>query len=184
MATIKKPGEVNASSTTSKKGEKRLSDILMNRINFHIAAEFEASQIYRAMASWCEYKGLFGTAKFMNRHVEEELDHMKKLRQYALDRNCLPDTPAVKQQSSDFKDLVDVLKKSYEHEMYVTSIYEEFATMALKEPCHTTYQFIQWYLKEQVEEEALFKNLLDKVEMMTEQGVGILEIDEEIGKKV
>lgn len=180
MATnIKKPGSIDVTPTYS--GDKRISDVVSKKLNFQIAVELEAAQLYRAIASWCEFKGFFSTAKFMNKHAEEELNHMKRVQKYLLDRNCMPITPSISQQPSNFAGLLDVVKKGYEHEKYVSSTYEDLAESVLNAKDHTTYTFTQWFLKEQVEEEALFKKIVDKIEMMNREGVGILEIDEQIG---
>lgn len=178
-SNIRKPG--SSDSVTSYNGDKRISDGVLKKLNFQISIELEASQLYRAMASWCEFKGYFSTAKFLNRHAEEELTHMKRIQKYLLDRNCMPLTPSISQQPTNFSGLLDVIKKAYEHEKYVSSTYESLAETVLSEKDHTTYAFSQWFLKEQVEEEALLKKILDKVEMMNREGVGILEIDEQVG---
>ena len=178
MAIIKKP--VGGGKSTTVNDQKRISDAVKKRLDFHINAEMEASQIYRAMGTWCEYNGMFKAAKYFQNHAEEELGHMKRVQKYLLDRSCLPATPEVKKVSVDFEDLVDVVRKAYEHEVKVSMMYEESAQLAITTPCHTTYVFLQWFLKEQIEEESSFKNLLDKVDMMKKEGVGMLEIEDAI----
>lgn len=175
---LKKPGIVETVSPAPE--NMRVSDAIANRLNFQIATEFEASQVYRAMATWCEYKGLESTAKFMHRHADEEIGHMNRVKKYAIDRNCLPVTPAVKEQQKEFKDLVDILNKSYAHEIKVTKTYEDFAKLAVQENDYTTFTWIQWYLREQVEEENIFKTKLDRIKSMAEQGLGTMELDEEM----
>lgn len=176
---IRKPN--SSDSNTSYKGDKRISDNVLKKLNFQIFIEMEASQLYRSMASWCEFKGYFSAAGFLNNQAQEELTHLKKIQKYLLDRNCMPATPAVSQQPTNFSGLLDVIKKAYNHEKYVSSTYEALAENVLLEKDHTTYTFVQWFLKEQVEEEALFNKIIDKIDMMNRDGVGILEIDEQIG---
>lgn len=176
---IKKPGQVDT-QINKPKGDQRVSDRIKQRLDHHIKAEFDASQIYRAMGSWCEFNGYFNAAKYFNNHAEEELTHMSKVKKYSLERNCLPVTPNVSKPEMNFADLVDVVNKAYGHEKLVTSLYEEFAKMAIEESDFTTFGFIQWFLREQIEEESSFKSMLDKVEMMKKEGMGMLEIEGEI----
>lgn len=182
MATpnIKKPGS-QSDSSSEYDGNARVSKKIKERLDYHIKAEAEASQIYRAMAQWCDFNGYFKAARFMDRHAEEEMSHMKRVMEYALDRNCLPTTPAMVKPASEFEDLVDVIRKAYKHEKFITDLYQEFAKICVNEGDFVTFTWLQWYLKEQVEEERLFSNMLDKIEMMKKEGVGMLEIEGEIG---
>lgn len=178
---IKKPNQID---TQVKDNNQRVSDEIKQRLDYQIKVEFDSSQIYRAMASWCEYKGYFNAAKFYNNHAEEELSHMKKVTKYAIDRNCLPLTPEIKKPDSNFVDLIDTIKNSYEHEKFISSTYEEFAQISVDNHDYTTFGFIQWFLKEQIEEESTFKNILDKIEMMKKEGIGMLEIENEISSGI
>lgn len=164
----------------SENKNKRVSDVISKRLDFQIAVELEASQLYQAAASWCEYSGLCNTARYLRNHADEEIQHMKRMQKYSLDRGCLPSTPSVKEQPKEFEDLVDVLQKAYNHEKYVSSTYEEFAKLAVNDGDFTTFTFVQWYLREQVEEETKFKSKLDRIKLLIEQGAGVLELDSEM----
>lgn len=183
MAIVKKPSIV-----ASKKYDKRVSDKMSDMLNMQIEVELEAAQIYKAMASWAEINGYFGTAKFMQDHYKEELDHMDKMYQYILDRNCLAITPEIKQPKLEFSSLYELIKEAYKHEKYVTSTYNEVSMLALKENDYVTFHFIGWYLEEQIEEEMLFSRVLDQYDVLAQSGeltgLSLFEWDNEIGKLV
>jgi ferritin len=176
---IKKPGD-NQSTSDTYDSKSRVSKKIKERLDYQIKVEVEASQIYRAMAQWCDFKGYHNAASYLSRHAEEEMQHMKKVQSYMQDRNCMPTTPSMIKPASEFTDLVDVIKKAYEHEKFVSDTYQEFAKIACMEGDYITHAWMQWFLKEQIEEERKFSNILDKIEMMKKEGVGMLEIESEI----
>lgn len=168
------------------KGKKKsyFTEKISKLINDLIAAELNASQLYKAMGSWAEYAGYEGLALAMNKHSKEEYTHMDKLYSYALDRQCNPITPMVKEQPRMFKDLKDVLEKALAHEEFVEETYKKAVKLALEESDHTTYTFLQWYLKEQVEEIKYFSGWLDRLEIVGSDSKGLYFIDQELRKSV
>lgn len=157
-----------------------LSDRMITLINELIAAELNAQQLYKSMATWAEYTGYEGLAKFMNGHTSDEHMHMNKLYQYALDRQVNPVTPAVKQQPVVYKDLKDVLEKGLAHEELIEGYYKKAVKEALSESDHSTYTLFQWFLTEQVEEIKLFSGLLDRLHVVGYDQKGMYFIDQEL----
>jgi len=160
---------------------KRLPSVLEKDLNDHIQAEVYSSQIYLAMATWCEDNGYFGGAKLFRKYSEEELTHMHKLYQFLLDRDCMPMTPIIDKPQNEYSDILDVIETSYKHEIEVSDSYHVTGDLALKEGCHTTYAFIHWFIKEQIEEEAKFANLILKYNILMKSGVtgtALMEFDE------
>ena len=174
---IKKPTDIRL---RTKACNPRISEAICKRIDFHIQAEHEAAYLYKSAYAWCDYNGLFKAAEMFKTHVSEELSHADRLISYALDKDYKPCIEVIRKQTQEFKDFKDVITAAFEHEKYVTSIYKEFADMALKEKDFVTFEFVSWYLKEQVEEEALFQNILDKIEMLDREGTGIFILEEEL----
>lgn len=156
-------------------------------INKHIHDEGVSSQIYLQMSAWCDVKGYTGAAKFFRKHAEEERAHMLKLYDFLADKNIVATTPTLEAPRKDYADLFDVLDTALQHEFSVTYSYEVDAQRALNEPCHQTYQLMQWFIKEQVEEEALYQTIIDRYNILTRggvSGVGLLEFDEYLGELV
>lgn len=169
----------NAFATQAKK-KAYLSERMIGLLNELIAAEFNAQQLYKSMATWAEYTGYDGLAKFMNGHTGDENAHMNKLYQYALDRQVNPITPAVKQQPTSYKDLKDVLEKGLAHEELIEGYYKKAVKEALSESDHSTYTLFQWFLTEQVEEIKLFSGILDRLHVVGYDQKGMYFIDQEL----
>lgn len=162
------------------KKKEYISSSMSLLLNSLIAAELNASQLYKSMAAWCEYTGYEGTAKFFNKHSVEERAHMDKLYEYSLDRQCSPTTPAVKQQPNKFKDLKDVLTAALAHEELIENTYKKAAKSAWADNDITTFTLFQWFLKEQVEEIKVFSGLLDRLEIIGSDKKGMYFLDTEI----
>jgi len=168
------------SNAFANKKKAYLSDKMIQLINKQIQLEFNAGQLYKAMSTWAELNGWDGLAKFMKTHIKDEHAHMKKLYQYALDRQVNPITPAVVSQPVSFKDLKDILEKSLAHEELIENSYKEAVKIALLENDHTSYQFLLWYLNEQVEEIALMSKWLDRLNVVGCDQKGMFFVDQEI----
>jgi len=152
-------------------------------LNEHIAMELEAAQIYKAMYSWLEYKGYVGAAHYMKLHYQEELEHMDRIYQYMLDRITLPKAPQVKPANNKFTSFREVIKKALDHEIYVEESYKKSLDKVWAEKDHTTFEFLQWYVQEQVDEVAGFSNILDRLDIAGKDASAILLIDKEMGQR-
>lgn len=142
----------------NKKIEKALND--------QIKVEAESSQAYLAMASWSESAGLSGTAAFLYKHSDEERMHMLKLIKFVNDRGGQAIIPELKQPAKDYKNLQNVFKLLLDHETRVTEEINSVVDVCLKEKDYTTHNFMQWYVAEQIEEETLARNILDKLKLV------------------
>ena len=147
-------------------------------LNEQIATEATASFLYLALASWCDMKGFEGAANFMYRHSEEERQHMLKLFHYINHSGGYAKTPAISQQSNDFPSMQGIFKTVYESEMKVTQSVNELVDLCTREKDYSTLNFIQWYVSEQHEEEVLFRSLLEKIELVGEDGKGLFMFDQ------
>ncbi len=158
-----------------------LSKAIQTALNDQITEEAYAANYYLSMASWCEVTGLPGSAKFLYGHSEGERSHMMKLFQYvnAAGGNAL--VGAVKEPPRKFKSIENILELVLEHEIRVTKSINHLVDLCLKEKDYSTFNFLQWYVAEQHEEERLFKSLLDMIKIAGLEGRGLFLIDKEIG---
>ena len=115
------------------------------------------------MASWAETKGLNGTAQFLYKHSDEERMHMLKLVQYINERGGIAEIPALEKPEASFESLNAVFQKLLEHEIMVTGEINKVVEICLNEKDYTTHNFMQWYVAEQIEEEALARTIMDKL---------------------
>lgn len=159
-----------------------LSDALVGRLNEQINLEFFSSNMYLQMSSWCEYKGLEGCASFLKLHAQEEMGHMQRLFTYVNETGAMAKLGQIESPPTEFESIVDVFKQTYEHECLVTRKINELADASLGEKDYSTFNFLQWYVAEQHEEEKLFKSILDRIEIIGEDGQGLYLIDQEISR--
>lgn len=159
-----------------------LSETIQQALNDQIREEVYASDYYLAMASWCEVKGLSGTSKFLYLHSEKEREHMMKLFRYvnAAGGHALLHT--VRETPHEFKSLPEILELVLKHEVSVTALINKLVDVCLKEKDYSTFNFLQWYVAEQHEDERLLKSLLDMIKIAGSEGRGLFLVDHEIGK--
>jgi len=159
-----------------------LSTKLVQKLNSQINLEFYSSNLYLQMSSWCEFHGLNGGGLFLTKHAEEEMGHMQKLWAYVNETGAMAEVGAVAAPPTEYSDIVEVFRKTYQHECEVTESINELVDTAFQEKDYSTFNFLQWYVAEQHEEEKLFKDILDKIEMIGIDGKGLFYIDRELAE--
>ncbi len=159
-----------------------LSSKMQKALNHQIAEEAYASNYYLAMGSWCDKSGLRGSAKFLSAHAEQERQHMLKLFKYVNDTGGHALVQAVKEPPHKFKSISDIFSLMLEHEKHVTKSINNLVDICLEEKDYSTFNFLQWYVSEQHEEERLLNSILDLIKIAGVEGRGLFLIDKEIEK--
>lgn len=149
-------------------------------LNEQVEKESSSSQFYLSMASWAETKGLNGTAKFMYHHSDEERFHMLKLIKFINERGGVAVVPAVAQPQPTFDSLEQIFQLLLEHEQVVTQSINEVVDACLQEKDFPTHNFMQWYVSEQLEEEALARHVLDKLHLIGNDKGGLYLFDRDM----
>lgn len=149
-------------------------------LNDQVEKEASSSQFYLAMASWAENNGLNGTAKFMYTHSDEERFHMLKLVKFINERGGKAIIPALVAPPKEFKELVHVFELLLSHEIMVTESINNLVDICLQEKDYTTHNFVQWYVSEQLEEEALARMVLDKLKLIGGDKGGMYMFDRDL----
>lgn len=149
-------------------------------LNDQISKEASSSQYYLAMASWAETNGLSGTAFFMYAHADEERFHMLKLVKFVNERGGRAIIPAIAQPPSDFDSVQRMFELLLTHELTVTASINNVVDICLNEKDYTTHNFMQWYVSEQMEEEALARSILDKLSLIGNEKGGMYLFDREM----
>jgi len=157
-----------------------LKDKIQESLNKQVELEASSSQFYLAMASWTETQGLTGTSKFLYHHSDEERMHMLKLIKFVNERGGKAKIPALVEPPHVFKGLKDVFENLLEHELNVTESINNVVDICLKEKDYTTHNFMQWYVSEQLEEEALARTIIDKLNMIGEDKAGLYMFDRDL----
>ena len=151
------------------------------QLNEQVKSEAFSSQLYLAMASWAETQGFEGVAAFMYKHSEEERAHMLKLIKFINERGGHAIVPALEAPTSKFDSLLPLFEELLSHEMEITNKINELVHATLEEKDYTTHNFLQWYVSEQIEEEALARTILDKLRLIgDEKGSGLYMFDRDI----
>ena len=149
-------------------------------LNNQLLIEAESSQIYLAMASWAETQGLGGTAHCLYKHSDAERIHMLKLVQYINERGGKAIIPALSKPAKEYKSLNNLFETLLSHEVMVSEKINDLVEICLKEKDYTTQNFLQWYVAEQIEEEALARTIMDKLKMIGADKSGLYMFDRDI----
>ncbi|MCE0493584.1 non-heme ferritin [Vibrio salinus] len=157
-----------------------LSKAMIDKLNEQINLEFFSSNLYLQMSAWCEDKGFEGAAEFLRSHAQEEMAHMHRLFTYVSETGALPILGAIEAPKYDFGCLGDVFRETYQHEQMITEKINKLAHVAFTSQDYSTFNFLQWYVAEQHEEEKLFKGILDKLELVGEDGKALFFIDKDL----
>ena len=157
-----------------------LKETIDKALNLQIKIEAQSSQIYLAMASWAETKGLGGTAQFLYKHSDEERMHMLKLVQYVNERGGRAIVPALSAPDTEYHSLTKLFQTLLNHEVMVSGEINNLVEICLNEKDYTTHNFLQWYVAEQIEEEALARSIMDKLRMIGEDKGGLYLFDRDI----
>jgi len=158
-----------------------LSQRMQEALNAQIKIEGQSSQVYLAMASWAEIQpGIDNVTAFFYRHSEEERQHMLKLIHFVNDRGGFAVIPSFEQPNKTYPSIHHAFKELYNHELMVSASINELVSIALEEKDYATHNFLQWYVAEQIEEEALARLMNDKLEMIGEDKSGLYLFDRDI----
>lgn len=149
-------------------------------LNGQIALESAACFVYLAMASWCETQSLEGCAQFMYRQSEEENMHMMKLFHYVNEMDGHALAPVVEKVPTSYPSIQKMFQEVYAHEQKVTASINNLVDLATKEKDNATYNFLQWYVEEQREEEANIRGIMDRIKLIGDGPQSLYYIDKEI----
>ncbi|MES2679198.1 MAG: ferritin [Bacteroidota bacterium] len=157
-----------------------LSPAVSKALNKQIELEGFSSQYYLSMASWAETQGLNGVSAFLYHHSDEERMHMLKLVKFVNERGGHGVVPALKQPPTTFKSVKSIFEEILKHEITVTRDINGLVDATLKEKDYTTHNFLQWYVSEQIEEEALARQIVDKLKLIGDDKGGLYFFDRDL----
>jgi len=157
-----------------------LSAKVSSALNKQVELEASSSQYYLAMASWSETQGLNGISTFLYGHADEERMHMLKLIKFLNERGGHGIVPTLKQPPVTFKSVKAVFEEILKHEIKVTEEINNLVEITLKEKDYTTHNFLQWYVSEQIEEEALARKIVDKLKLIGDDKSGLYFFDHDL----
>ena len=149
-------------------------------LNEQIKIEAESSQIYLAMACWAENQGFEGVASFMYEHSDEERMHMLKLVKFVNERGGHAKVSALSAPPVSFGSFKEMFQTLFNHEVMVSQRINDLVHITLTERDYATHNFLQWYVSEQIEEESLARNILDKINLIGDDKGGLYMFDNDV----
>ena len=162
-----------------------LSKKMEKALNQQINAEMYSAYLYLSMASYFEGVDLEGCASWMKAQTQEEMIHAMKIYDFVIERGGRVILDAIKAPRQEWDSALAVFEHAYEHEQYVTSLINDLMNLAIEEGDHATQIFLQWFVTEQVEEEASANAVVQKLKLAgaSKGGGGLFMVDRELGQR-
>ena len=159
-----------------------LTQSINQKLNDQINVELYSAYLYLGMSTYASSISLNGCAKWLYLQAQEEVEHAMKILNFVISREGHVELKDIKGPNQSFQSIQQVFQKAYDHERYVTSCINEISGAAMKESDFTTTTFLQWFLNEQIEEEATVKEIVDDLKL-AEGGQGLFMIDRELSSR-
>ena len=150
-------------------------------INDQINKEFYSAYLYLAMSAYCNKLGMTGCEHWFRIQYDEEVIHMTKMFDYIMHHGGEARLLKIDEPPADFGSILGAFEASQKHERFVTASINELLNVAGEEKDHATQVFLQWFVTEQVEEEANGKEIVDRLRMIGDNGAALMMIDDKLG---
>lgn len=161
-----------------------LNETVAKLINEQVNAEFYSAYLYLDFSSFFEDEGLSGFANWYKIQAQEERDHAMLMYQYLHNNGVRPVLEAIQKPEHTAETSMEILKAGLKHEQYVTSLINAIYNEAYQAKDFRTTQFLDWFVKEQGEEEKNAGDLIRKMELFGSDGKGLYMLDSELGARV
>ena len=157
---------------------------MLDELNRQVNAELYSSYLYLSMAAYFESINLKGFANWMKIQAQEEVIHAMKFFDYINERGGRVTLDTIKKPPAEWKSPLDVFETTYKHEVNVTKMINSLVDLAIREKDHATYNMLQWFVAEQVEEEASADAIRQQLKFIGKDGRGLLMLDRELSRRV
>lgn len=161
----------------------KLSDALESAFNAQITLEFQASLVYRQLAIELELRDLPGMSAWLRHQADEEIVHANKFIDHVADRDNHPQIGAIEAPSVAVDSVLDAFRAALAHEQKVSESIRNLYRIAESEGDLDSRPLLNWFLEEQIEEEATVSEIIGRVVMIDDDGPGLLRLDEELGMR-
>ncbi len=159
-----------------------LKEEIETALNAQIKMEAEASAKYLSMASWCERNGYLNSAEYLYKQSNEERTHMLKIFHYVASVGGTAISPEVAMPKIEWGTFQEIFEEALQNEINVTHAINKLVTKARSSEDYATEDLLQWFVKEQIEEEANARRAVELFDVIGKEGTGLFVIDKEIGK--
>lgn len=158
-----------------------ISEKMQDALNRQINAEIYSSYLYLSMSTYFESVSLRGFAKWTKVQAQEELVHAMKIFNHIVDRGGRVILTSIEAPPTGWDSALEVFENVYNHEQKVTGLIHGLVDLASSLKDHATMNFLQWFVDEQVEEEASADDVVQKVKLVGDSGAALLMLDNELG---
>lgn len=160
-----------------------LKDPIEAALNDQINAELSSEYVYLSMAAYFEDSGVPGFASWMRAQAAEEHAHAMRLYDYVHERDGRVTLDAIDAPQREWESPKAAFEDAYEHEVKISKMIDDLVALAREENDNATENMLQWFVAEQVEEEATARDILDKLELVGDDGPGLLMVSQELGQR-
>lgn len=161
-----------------------LSAKMQKALNTHLNEEFYSSYLYLSMAAYFEAKNLKGFANWFRIQTQEEYMHGMKFFDFILQKGGKVTLGQIAEPKIEWKSISEVFAETLKHEQKITGLINKLVEVAMLEKDFATNNFLQWFVTEQVEEEANVEEIIQKIEMIGDNKSGLYMLDNELGTRV
>lgn len=160
-----------------------ISKTMEKALNEQINKEMYSAYLYLSMSAHSTHNGLDGFANWFMVQYKEEMEHAMRIYIYLQDQGSKVHLRKIDEPLSTFKDPMEMFQKTLEHEKFITKSINDLMDLAIKEKDHATQIFLQWFITEQIEEEANDNEIIGKLRLVGDKGNGMFMIDKELGQR-
>ncbi len=161
-----------------------ISPKMLKALNIHLNEEFYSSYFYLSMAAYFEAKNLKGFANWFRIQSTEEQMHGMKFFDFILQKGGKVSLAQINTPKLEWKSISEVFADTLKHEQKISGLINKLVETALLEKDYATHTFLQWFVTEQVEEEANVEEIIQKIEMIGDNKSGLYMLDNELGARV
>jgi ferritin len=161
-----------------------INETIQKELNNQLNAEMYSSYLYLSMSAYFQSTDLAGFANWMRIQAQEELAHAMKFYDYIHERGARVTLTEIKGPQTEWESSRAAFEHVYQHEQKVTGLINDLVNLSVEEKDHATNNFLQWFVTEQVEEEASASGILQKVRMVGNDGSGLFMLDKELALRV
>ena len=156
---------------------------LLDELNEQINAELYSEYLYLSMAAYCEDEDLDGFANWLREQALEEREHAMRIYDYVAERDERIDLQTIEEPKHKWESPQAAFEEAHEHEQHITERIHKLVDLAQDKNDHATYNMLQWFVDEQVEEENTTDEIVSKFRRIDDDGTGLLMLSKQLGQR-
>ena len=156
---------------------------VQDAVNKQINAELFSSYLYLSMAAYFESRNFKGMANWMRIQAGEENLHAMKFYDYINDRGGRVTLTQIESPKTEWKSPLDAFEDAYKHELKISALINDLMNLTIAEKDHASHDLLEWFVREQVEEESAAQMIVEQLNLVGDNGMGLLMLDKELGRR-